>query len=549
MTNAQALDQCSTKVRRAQNPLLARLSGESSTARHQKHFSSKATFFLKREKFSIGRAVERSSAAETSASGRSSAQGCQKKRSSAVERSLHCNKINRIGRLGVDLTRDQQLVRDAIVAFATGAYGGAASVATLAGYAGVGKTTVVAQAVQALSGLRVAVTAPTHKAVAVLRDKLGGNPAVEFATIHSLLGLRLKETDDGAHKIEAEGDPSLHSFQFAVVDECSMISDTLFASVLSRRGLCRVLFVGDPAQLPPVDSAPGSVSPSFGAHVPLHWRLTEVVRQARENPIIRVATAARQCITEQREFGLRDVTDSIAPGDEALMGVYAGSDVQIAEMTADAIQSGLEVRALAFDNATVLRVNQMVHGILHPGAAPWVVGSPVIAQQPFAMSTGRTSKRIHVQNSELLTVHAVHEEGHPDEPHRPAWRISLKQGDGSIGDVYVARDDRALQTDISEAFNEHRRAKLASIQAASASESGRLRDVARDASKRGWALRNRYAPIRLAYAMTVHKSQGSTFDATVVAWQSFQRCRDISQRSRLAYVALTRTSKFTAIVA
>lgn len=448
----------------------------------------------------------------------------------------------------MNLTDDQKQVRDAIVDFAQGAHGKGASVATLAGYAGVGKTTVVAHSVAALASMRVVVAAPTHKAVAVLREKLA-DQTVEFATIHSLLGLRLKETDDGAHKIEPEGEASLHSYEFAVVDECSMIGDALFASVLSRRGSCRVLFVGDPAQLPPVEAEPGTVSPAFGAHVPVHWRLTEVVRQARENPIIRVATVARERIAEQREFGLRDVTDATGPGDEALLGVYAGADDQVAEMTADAILAGLEVRALAFDNNTVQRVNQRVHSILHPGAAPWVVGAPVIAQQPFSMSTGRLAKRIHIQNSELLTIREVESEGHPDEPHRPAWRIRLQRGDGSVGDVYVACDDRALQSDISEAFNEHRRAKLASAQATSASESGRLRDQAREASNRGWALRNRYAPIRLAYAMTVHKSQGSTFDATVIAWQSFQRCRDSNQRSRLAYVALTRTSKFTAIVA
>lgn len=49
--------------------------------------------------------------------------------------------------------------------------------------------------------------------------------------------------------------------------------------------------------------------------------------------------------------------------------------------------------------------------------------------------------------------------------------------------------------------------------------------------------------------MTVHKAQGSTFGAVVLAWDSFQRCPDISARTRLLYVALTRTAKFALIVA
>ena len=84
---------------------------------------------------------------------------------------------------------------------------------------------------------------------------------------------------------------------------------------------------------------------------------------------------------------------------------------------------------------------------------------------------------------------------------------------------------------------------------AAGGEARSLREAASESSAAGWALKARYAPLRYAYAMTVHKSQGSTFDAVVLAWDSFQKSRDVQLRNRLAYVALTRTRKFAVVCA
>lgn len=446
----------------------------------------------------------------------------------------------------MELTHDQAQVLGKLEAFARG--DGDSAVAALSGYAGVGKTTVVGHLVAALSNdMTVAVAAPTNKAVTVLREKVAGTGA-EFATIHSLLGLRLKETPDGGQKCEPEGEPSLHSYQFAVVDECSMISAEMYASILSRRGRCRVLFVGDPAQLAPVDSVNRQLSPTFGTTVRTRQELTEVVRQARENPIIRIATMARQCITDGRHLTLDEISQSLQPGDENFLAIMSGGTWEVAQQTADAIKSGLDVRALAFDNKTVLQINQCVHGILHPGAPPWIADVPVIAQTEFAMRSSKIGERIRVRNSDLLAVVSAQEDVHEEDPHRPAWRIELALPDGQRGQVFVPMDANQWQRDVTERFAEHKRLKVMAL-SATGKQAYELQDEARKASSAGWALRNRYADIRHAYAMTVHKSQGSTFGAVVLAWDSFQRCPDIGARTRLLYVALTRTAKFALIVA
>jgi len=463
--------------------------------------------------------------------------------------------------MGINLTPAQQAVADQMLAFCAGQTGH--SMATLSGYAGVGKTTVVAHVVGALAAdmLSIIVLAPTHKALAVLAEKLGA-AGVETATLQSALALKVKDMPDGQQQTEDTGEPgSLRDFSLAIIDEASMLSAGMFATALSKRGRCRLLFVGDPAQLPPVDQEPGArrteqgpaFSPAFGEQVPLHWALTEVVRQAQENPIIRLATAARQCIQAGTSFDLQVMSDQLHDGDQDFLAMQPGGVVEISHLVADAIAHGQDTRALAFDNATVQAVNANVHAMVYPGQGDYPKGTLLMAQDGFTAALPGTEgllKRtnVAVRNSALLTVVSCIEQPHPDEPARAAYKLELEAEGGGRLVCWVAIDQRQCQADISECFSEYRRLKMRE-QMVHGSEREALRRQASEASRAGWALKARFAPVRYAYAMTVHKSQGSTFDAVVLAWDSFQKSREVQLRNRLAYVALTRTRRFAVVCA
>lgn len=458
-----------------------------------------------------------------------------------------------------NLTPAQRAVAEAIVDFARGKT--ADALACLAGYAGVGKTTVVAAVVRALARWHIytGVLAPTHKALSVLSDKLGGAD-VETSTIQSALALRVKERPDGQQDLEDTGDPgALRSFQFAIVDEASMVGPALFATLLFKRGACRVLFVGDPAQLAPIDRDPErkpgeeTLSPVFGGAVPRHWKLTEVVRQAQDNPIIRLATAARECIAVGADFGLQAMTRQLQPADDRFLAIQPGGVAEISALVADAIAHGQDTRALAFDNASVQAINANVHAMVFPGRGPYPDGTLLMAQEgfngwlPSSLGTPKWEKA-PVRNSALLTVRGCEERAHPAEKTRAAWLLTLEDEAGARLACWTPADARQWQADISECFADYRRLKMRE-QMAQGSERRALHDQASAASQQGWALKARYAPLRYAYAMTVHKAQGSTFDAVVLDWGSFQRTRDVQLRNRLAYVALTRTRKFAVVCA
>ena len=179
----------------------------------------------------------------------------------------------------------------------------------LKGYAGTGKTTLVKSLVKTLSSLKQksVLLAPTGRAAKVL-TAYSGQPAW---TIHKKI-YRQKSGRDGLGEFVL--DRNLHKLTCFIVDEASMIGDrspeTFFGSGDLLRDLldyveggekCRLVLVGDTAQLPPVGL---DVSPalsrdrleSFGYRV-REIELTDVVRQAEDSGILYNATSIRNLIT------------------------------------------------------------------------------------------------------------------------------------------------------------------------------------------------------------------------------------------------------------
>jgi exodeoxyribonuclease-5 len=177
------------------------------------------------------------------------------------------------------------------------------------GYAGTGKTTMLAIMVKALLKFKIqsVLLAPTGRAAKVLSG-YAGKPAY---TIHKKI-YRQKSSSDGMGKFVL--DKNLHKNTFFIVDEASMISnqsgdvvsfgsgrllDDLVEYVYSGVN-CRLILVGDTAQLPPVGL---NLSPAldvfeleqygFGAE---EIELIDVVRQSEESGILINATNLRELI-------------------------------------------------------------------------------------------------------------------------------------------------------------------------------------------------------------------------------------------------------------
>ncbi len=196
----------------------------------------------------------------------------------------------------------------------------------LKGYAGTGKTTLVSALVKSLPELRIrtVLLAPTGRAAKVLSTYSGKSAS----TIHKKI-YRQKTIQDGIGEFVM--DKNLHKKTIFIVDEASMLSngagenavfgtgrllDDLIEFVYSGMD-CKLLLVGDVAQLPPVGL---NVSPALdpevlkgmGFDVVCH-ELKEVVRQRSESGILHNATMLRERIEDEVEgyptFTLKEFPD------------------------------------------------------------------------------------------------------------------------------------------------------------------------------------------------------------------------------------------------
>jgi exodeoxyribonuclease-5 len=149
----------------------------------------------------------------------------------------------------------------------------------LFGWAGTGKSTLARHLAQGVRNVKYA--AFTGKAAQVMR-RMGCRGA---STIHSLIYSLVSEKEgEPTFMLDPESDAG--AADLIVIDEVSMVDEKLGADLLSFG--TKVLVLGDPFQLPPVQGS------GFFTNAEPDIMLTEIHRQARDNPIIRLSLDIRE---------------------------------------------------------------------------------------------------------------------------------------------------------------------------------------------------------------------------------------------------------------
>ena len=239
----------------------------------------------------------------------------------------------------------------------------------LKGFAGTGKTSLMASIVQTMDAFRknYVLLAPTGRASQVLSNYSG----LLATTIHKEIYVANKF---GSQKFQLN--PQKHSDTLFVVDEASMLSDaddkfSFFGSGNVMRDLlyyayggknCKLLFLGDTAQLPPIDQ---KNSPALDADVMKKYdvsisefTLTQVARQALESGILNNATQLRQYIEDRTKPFTIQWTDDV---------IYIKPDQILAQIEQSYNQIGIEnTTVISYTNATANFYNRQIRtNILH----------------------------------------------------------------------------------------------------------------------------------------------------------------------------------------
>ncbi len=351
----------------------------------------------------------------------------------------------------------------------------------ITGAAGTGKTTRISQIIHRNPDKRILVMAPTHQALNVLRSKIKSDNTT-FKTIHGALRARPSYYNfDIVYAVNRKNADILNTFDIVIVDEASMVQKNL-AEIIHEKTETELVVVGDHYQLPPVNEK----EPQF-FKLPYDEKihLTQIHRQEANNTVAKIAMQpenVEQLLSEdsQNVFRTENIDDVL---DKIIHENYT---------------------YLAYTNRKVDSVNRIVKSML--GIDQMIVPGMTIIMDSIYKDF-YTNKRVKVETiqnkKDIIRINGE--------------RFELRT-------VIVNDKLRILHEESIDDFYE-----VLAIT---------LIEKKTDMFHK---LYNRYAWFKYSWAMTVHKSQGSTLDNVIIDINNIKRAENNIIKP-LLYVAATRTS-------
>jgi hypothetical protein len=437
------------------------------------------------------------------------------------------------------------------------------SVYVLKGWAGTGKTYCVSVLVRFVLNVmhpthnwyKIAVTGPTNKSVRVIKKTSGIiNSRVTFQTIHKLLGLTERITQDGQQEFVNQGDfkPAINQMKLLIIDEVSMLNDDLFHEILKYRGKLKIICMGDPAQIPPVgrpDCIPFREELADGYRIKT-LQLKMIMRQKEDNSIIESSVAIRSNIGVPKN-PVEPVTKLNSKGEGVEFLNLNSSDTRrgfsdrLAQyFKTEQFQKNSEyAKIIAWRNKTVATMNDLIRKVIYgeeSTSSKILVGEKLIANNPVIQNESivlNTNEEFTVESFNIKEDDLRYQvSDHPDDDY---YNIRLKYYDTIVS--YLDDEDDLIRVGI-EILHEDSQAdfnKLANIL--------KQRAIQKRGKDKSWIIYynflRRYADVSYAYSISCHKSQGSTYNTTFVLEDDIDMNLDIVERNRIKYTAYTRASR------
>ena len=377
----------------------------------------------------------------------------------------------------------------------------------LSGQAGVGKTTCMRFFKDLLKkqneDIKICMSSPTNKATAVLAEAVA-DPDLTYKTIYSILGLRMQANGE-VKELNDTGEDKISDFDLVIVDEGSMVNTVLIDYIKKKTALAdtKIVFIGDKQQLPPVGEEVSPIWTMF--HI--DYELTEVMRH--QNSILDFVQSIRG--------NKKPVFKS--PGAEVKIASEDDFVAKIEQMARDGHFHSGEAKAIAWRNVTVDFLNQLIrsNNAKTQSDDRFVIGDRLVVKEPIIGD----GDRIVAATDEEADVIGVEIVRHMKYPTLKAWKVLMRMDcTGSRVTTYVCHEDslEEFQRMLDE-FKEKKRWDLF------------------------WKLKEAFGSVSYGYALTAHRSQGSSFKFTFVDAGDIMLNRKIDERTKCLYVGCSRASK------
>lgn len=407
---------------------------------------------------------------------------------------------------------------------------------------------------------QVYCSASTNKAVGVLKEKVTQD--VTFITAHAALKMKRKiDKKTGRKSFEPnfhEKYPPLQGVKLFVIDEASMIPLMLlhYIEMYATRFGCTVVYIGDHKQLNPVGETD---SPVFlGRPVIIdsdkvfalpegydYWRqykdydalfksypeveLTEIVRQKGGNPIIDLSR------------NLSNIKSKVDQRNDVGGYIYTMDEAKIIETLA-AVNGTDELKYLAWSNKDVDEMNNKVRQRIYGTPAKIELGETIVFDEPY--NDYYTNQEIKVEKllkrKKVFSYLEQTQYGKEDiysEIELEYYSINPTEKKLTIPGTWEYSGEVDIQDDILVIHENSEKALTELNKKMNAFASRGLLPWVEY-----YKFFEQFAQIKYNHALTVHKSQGSTFKQTIVNIKNINFNQEAEERERLLYTAITRAS-------
>lgn len=431
----------------------------------------------------------------------------------------------------------------------------------LSGYAGTGKTFLTSSVVDILLGVmwnRIAITTPTHQAKLVLTNTMKkngvniGDERVSISTIHSFLGLIEVIDDDGNIQFRPgwvdEPPYTKEKIDILIVDEGSMVGVALaqYIDDAQKATGCHVLVVGDRMQIPPVNEEESAIfSMLYNRDIRFGmgnstFNLETIIRQAEGNPIIDMAYDIRVEAGNNRT--VRSYNLALTGGDKRIKVAYSLQDPEIQELISHPrmFEEARFMKFITYRNKNAEMYNTYIRGVLRPDYkdVQFTEGDRLIMQEPLLDESGR--RILLPNNAEVIVHNASLEEDGGGEYAFKVWVLTVSCVEVLGANKTVVLKARPKNDSVFE--------EIVNL----------LRDTAKafrkgsPAAKSAWVdymkFVKSYVRVTYSYAITCHKSQGSTYQWAVIDEQDIFSCSRRYEAARIGYTAITRAAEGVVIL-
>lgn len=427
---------------------------------------------------------------------------------------------------------------------------------TLMGSAGSGKSTIIKKLLDEYR-YGVVVSAPTHKAVGVIHDITNK----ESATLHSLLGLRpdvdLSNFDPNFPTFNPIALPKINSYNLVVIDESSMINQALFDLIKEKtiNSRTKVLFVGDPCQIPPVGEKESVVfiQDNIEKHI-----LTKIERQAGTNPILLVADVIRNNLTSGDDIFIRKT--KINDSGEGIIFITDKKEFRklvLDKFISESFNKDINYcRGIAWKNDTVMQSNQVVRASIFGNNSNIIEVNDVL--MGYRTITNDKQNAVIIQNSadyRVVEKSGLEENEYGINGFKVKLREDLTKRQFKFQDVFIIdandHDNLHLYAQMHDFFRDAAKSNKKMWTKYYAFRRSNLLMKTIDKHKNG-TYRNTgeviVKDLDYGFFITAHKSQGSTYNHVMIILSDIEDNWILKEKNQLFYTSLTRPTKTATIL-